>query len=84
MAEAVEAVAMGADCGVLDVIEVLADFLGCVDAVIEVGDEAGDGSLEVDVVFPESVVGVNKQGLGSPEAGLEFGWLGIEDHGLII
>ena len=75
---------MGADGGVLDVIEMFTDLLGGVSAVVEVGDEAGDGALEVDIVFPEGVVGVNKQGLGSLEAGLEFGWLGIEDHGLII
>ena len=41
----------------------LADLFGGMDAVIEVGDEAGDGALEVDVVLPEGVVGVDEQGL---------------------
>ena len=41
----------------------LADFLGRVDAVVEVGDERGDGALEVDVVLPQRVVGVEEQGL---------------------
>ena len=62
-AEAVEAIAVGQDGGVLDTVEVAADLLGGVDAVIEVGDEAGDRSLEVDVVLPERVVGVDEQGL---------------------
>jgi hypothetical protein len=60
-----------------------------VDAVIEVGDEAGDGALEVDVVFPEGVVGVDEQGLpGCATEGLvgELVRSGLirEDHILII
>jgi len=47
----------------LDLVEVAADLFGGVDAVIEVGDEAGDGALEVDVVFPEGVIGVDEQSL---------------------
>jgi hypothetical protein len=62
-AEAVEAVAVGEDGVVLDAVEVAANLFGSVDTVIEVGDEAGDGSLEVDVVLPEGVVGVDEQGL---------------------
>jgi hypothetical protein len=63
LAEALEAVAVGLDGGVLDVVEVLADLLGRVHAVVEVGDERGDGALEVDVVLPQRVVGVEEQGL---------------------
>ena len=79
-AEAVEAVAVAADGGVLDAVEVLADLFGGVDAVVEVGDEAGDGALEVNVVLPEGVVGVDEEGLGGGAAGclLRIG------HGLII
>ena len=62
-AEAVQAVAVGEDGGVLDTVEVAADLFGGVDAVIEVGDEAGNGALEVDVVLPEGIVGVDEQGL---------------------
>ena len=54
---------MREDGGVLDTVEVPANLLGGVDAVIEVRDETGDGTLEVDVVFPESIVGVDEQGL---------------------
>jgi len=59
-AEAVEAVAVSLDGCVLDAIEMVADLFGGVDAVIEVRDEAGDGALEVDVVLPERVVGVDQ------------------------
>jgi len=62
-AEAVQTVAVGEDGCVFDAIEVAADLFGGVDAVIEVGDEAGDGALEVDVVLPEGVIGVDEQGL---------------------
>lgn len=54
---------MGQDGGVFDLIEVTADLFGGVDAVVEVGDEAGDRALEVDVVLPEGVVGVDEQSL---------------------
>ena len=54
---------MGKDGVVLDAVEVAANLLGGVDAVVEVGDEAGDGTLEVDVVLPKGIVGVDQQGL---------------------
>ena len=76
-----EGSAKGADavavlgCGeALDGVEVLADFFGGVDAVVEVGDEGGDGSLEVDVVLPEGVVGVDEEGLVGVRWGL---WGGV-------
>ena len=59
-AEALQTVAVGRDGGVLAVVQVLADFLGSVDAVVEVGDERSDGPLEVDVVLPEGVVCVEE------------------------
>jgi hypothetical protein len=31
--------------------------------VVEIADERGDGALEVDVVFPEGIVSVDKQSL---------------------
>jgi hypothetical protein len=34
-----------------------------VGAVVKVGDERGDGLLEVDVVLPQRVVGVEEKGL---------------------
>jgi hypothetical protein len=64
LAEAVEAVALRLDGGVLNAIEVTANLLVGVDAVVEVGDEGGDGALEVDVVLPEGVIGIDEEGLG--------------------
>jgi len=69
LAEAVEAVAVGLDGGVFDAIEVATNLFRGVDAVVEVGDEGGDGSLEVDVVLPEGVVGVEEKGLVCGAAG---------------
>ena len=58
-----KSVAVGTDGVMLDLIEMASHLLGCVDAMIEVGDEAGNRPLEVDVVLPEGVVGVDEQGL---------------------
>ena len=80
VAEAVQAVAPGEDGGVFDAVEVAADLLGRVDAVVEVGDERGDGTLEVDVVLPEGIIRVDEQGLAG---GLAEGLSGIA-HPLII
>lgn len=75
-----EAVAVRANGGVLDLIEMAPNLFVSVNAVVEVGDEAGDGALEVDVVLPEGVVCVDEQGLGGWDAeGLRGGV-----HGLII
>ena len=64
-----QTIAVGDDSGVLDTVEMVADLLGGVDAVIEVGDEAGNGALEVDVVLPKRVVGVDQEGLIGRAAG---------------
>lgn len=58
-----KSVAVGTDGVVLDLIEMASHLFGCVDAMIEVGDETGNRTFEVDVVLPESVVGVDEQGL---------------------
>jgi hypothetical protein len=63
LAETGQTIAISGDRGVLAFIEALADLGWGVDAVVEVGDERGDGPLEVDVVLPEGVVGVEEQGL---------------------
>ena len=49
-------------------VEVAAYLFRRVDAVIKVGDEGGDGTLEVDVVLPQRVIGVDEQGLWSGAA----------------
>ena len=58
-----KSVAVGTDGVVLDLIEMASHLFGSVDAMIEIGDEARDRALEVDVVLPEGVVGVDEKGL---------------------
>ena len=58
-----KSVAVGTDGVVLDLIEMASHLFGCVDAMIKVGDETSNRTLEVDVVLPEGVVGVDEQGL---------------------
>ena len=36
-------------------------------SIAEIGDKGGDGLLEVDVVFPKRIVGVEKERLGTAE-----------------
>lgn len=62
-AEAVKTIAVGEDGVVLDAVEVATNLFGGVDAVVEITDEACDRALEVDVVLPEGVVGVDEQRL---------------------
>ena len=62
-AEALQAVAELGDGVALAEVEVLADLFVGMDAVVEVGDEGGDGLLEVDVVLPQGIVCVEEQGL---------------------
>ena len=64
VSEALEAVAVLDDAIALDVVENLANVLGSELVVIEEFDEASDGALEVDVVLPERVVGVDEESLG--------------------
>ncbi len=56
MAEAVEAVALGCDGGVFYAVEMAANLFSAVDAVVKIGDERGDGSFKVNIVFPERVI----------------------------
>ena len=63
VAKAVETIAASGDGGLFDAVEALADLLGRIDAVVEIGDERSDGSLEVSVVFPERIVCIDEQGL---------------------
>ena len=59
--EALETVAVFGDGSALAKVEVLADFFIGMDAMIEVGNEGGDGALKVNVVLPERVVGVEEK-----------------------
>jgi hypothetical protein len=62
-AEAVQAVALCGDGGVLYAVEMATYLFGGVNAVVKVRDEGGDGALEVDIVFPERVVCIYKKSL---------------------
>ena len=64
MREAVQAIAMCHDAFALHVVEHFAHLLGRELVMIQKGNEAGDGPLEVNVVLPERVVGVDEEGLG--------------------
>jgi hypothetical protein len=74
LAKAGKAVAVGGDSGMLAGVELFADFFGGVNAMVEVGDEGGDGALEVNVVLPQCIVGVEEKGLWRLGSG--FGHLG--------
>src|SRR5215467_13108385 len=63
--KAVEAVSVLDDTFALDVIEDFANLLRREFVVIKEFDEARDGALEVDVVLPEGVVGVDKERLST-------------------
>jgi len=62
-AEALKAITVFGDGCVFAEVEVFADFLVSVDAMIQIGDKGGDCTLEVDVVLPERVIGVEEKGL---------------------
>jgi hypothetical protein len=67
--EAAKAVSVSRDGGVFATIQVLSHLFRRVDLMVEVGDERGDRPLEVDVVLPESVVGVDEQCVTGRAAG---------------
>jgi len=54
----------------LDLVEFFPDLLSRVLLVVHVGDKGGDGALEVNVVFPKGVVGIDQEGLAGREMGL--------------
>ena len=64
MREAVQAVSVLHDAFALHIVEHFAHLLGRELVMIEKRDKARDGALEVDVVLPERVVGVDEEGLG--------------------
>jgi hypothetical protein len=60
MREAVQAVPMLHDAFSFHVVQNFPHFLGRKFMMIEKRDEAGDRSLEVDIVLPQRVVGVDE------------------------
>ena len=63
MRETVQAVAVLDDAFALDVVEHFANLFRRELVMIQERNEARDGALEVDVVLPERVVGVDEEGL---------------------
>ena len=63
MREAVQPVAVGDDDSAFHLVQHLAHLLRRVLAMIQERNEAGDGALKIDVVFPQRVVGVDEQRL---------------------
>ncbi len=62
--EAVQAVSVFHNAIALHVIEHFAHLLGRELVMIQERDEARDGALEIDVVLPQRVVGVDEESLG--------------------
>jgi hypothetical protein len=60
---------VGENSFALDGVQSLAHLGGRVLVVVQIADEGGDGALEVDVVFPQRIVGVDEQRLAGREAG---------------
>ena len=58
---------MGEDGFALHGVEGLAHLGRRILVVVQIADEGGDGALEVDVVFPERIVGVDEQRLSGAE-----------------
>ena len=86
-AKALEAVAVRRDRCVLHAVQVGADLLGSVGAVVVLGDKRRNRALDINIVLPQRIVGVEEQGLAGRLAhlagGLAFG-SGIGGHRGII
>ena len=76
------AVAVRCNGGALACVEVLANLLGGVDLVVEVRDERSDGALEVNVVFPQGVIGIDEQGVARKARTRWWRW--NQAHALIL
>ena len=64
--EAVQAVTVLDIAFAFDIVEHFANLLGSELVMVKECDEAGDGTLEVDVVLPERVVGIDQEALTKP------------------
>jgi hypothetical protein len=59
----VQSVAMSDDAFAFDIVESSANLLGRKFVMIEERNETRDGALEVNVVLPERVVGIDEESL---------------------
>ena len=78
--KAVQAVPVGNDAFALDIIQHSTNLIRREFVVIQERDKARDGALEIDIVLPKRVVGVDEEGLGGRAAK----GLGLGGHGVII
>ena len=79
-AKAAKTIPVSRDGGMLTAVQMLTDFNRCMDLVVEKGDEGGNGALEINVVLPEGVVGIDEQSLAGRSANL----LRVREHISII
>ena len=63
MREAVQAVSMADYALALHIVQNRANLFGRIFVVVQKGYETSDGAFEIDVVFPQRVIGVDEQGL---------------------
>lgn len=77
-----QTIAVGLDGVMFDAVEMTPNLFGGMDTVVQVRDEARDCPLEVDVVLPERVVGIDQECLGL--AASHGGRNGGRGHRLII
>src|ERR1700728_2243586 len=62
------AVAVMANVLSLHVVKHFAHLVWCELVMIQEGDEVGDGPLEIDIIFPKSIVGIDEKVLAGREA----------------
>src|SRR5437764_11706507 len=70
VSEAVQAVSVLDDAFALDIVKDFANLLGTERVMIEEGNETRNRALEVDVVLPERVVGVDEESLDVVRSGI--------------
>ena len=63
MCEAVQSIAVGEDGFTFYLVQHLAHLLRRIFVMIQERNKVGDGSLKVDIVFPQRIVGIDQQGL---------------------
>jgi len=67
---------MADDAFTLHIVENLANLLGRIFVMVQKGYKAGYGAFEINIVLPQCVIGVDKQGLRS----VRFCWLRHPEH----
>src|SRR6266850_3560580 len=76
MSEAMQPVSMADYALTLHIVQNLANLFGRVFVMVQKGYETGNGAFEIDIVFPQCVIGVDEQRLRS----FRFCWLRHPEH----